>query len=179
MATKINQMTWVKRLSLFAVNAVFFMLLLFLTHYLMDGEPIPWISLIFQGVFFGLFMTIGFPYIFKKLGNNLGKSIHPELSPNEEIESEGPATLFRGAEAVGGKLFLTDQKLIFKSHSFNILTGQSAIPFESIAEVSSRKTAKLVDNGLRVSTHEGVTYDFVIEDRARWIEKLEEKLKVD
>ena len=145
----------------------------------MDGKFPPWPSLIFQGIFFGLFMAYGLPLIFKKLGNKLGKSIHPDLSPNEEIETEGPANLFRGAEAVGGKLFLTNQKLVFKSHSLNILTGQSDFFFEEIAEVSARKTANLVDNGLRVLTHEGVTHDFVVEDRARWIEKLEEKLKVD
>ncbi|WP_425640057.1 GRAM domain-containing protein [Algoriphagus yeomjeoni] len=179
MVTELNQMTWGKRLVIFAINAGIFMLGLYLIHYFMDGKAMPLSSLIFQSVFLGLFMTIGFPYIFKKLGNSLGKSIHPELSPSEEVEMEGPANLFRGAEAVGGKLFLTDQNLIFKSHSFNIQTGQSAIPFESIAEVSARKTAKLVDNGLRILTHEGITHDFVVVDRAHWIVKLEEKLKVD
>lgn len=114
MVTKLNQMTWGKRLGIFAINSGIFMLLLFSTHYFMDGETIPWISLIFQGVFFGLFMTIGFPYIFKKLGNNLGKSIHPDLSPDEEVETEGPANLFRGAEAVGGEAFSYGSEVDFQ-----------------------------------------------------------------
>ncbi|RAI87909.1 GRAM domain-containing protein [Algoriphagus yeomjeoni] len=179
MVTKINQGSWRKRLALFASNACIFILLLFLTHYFMDGEPIPWGSLIFQGVFFGLFMTIGFPYIFKKLGNNLGKSIHPELSPDEEIEMEGPANLFKGAEAVGGKLFLTNQKLIFKSHSLNIQTGQTDISYETIFEATPRKAAKFVDNGMCLTLIDGQEYHFVVSDRTSWMEKIGTKLKAD
>lgn len=179
MLTEINQMTWEKRIALFAINAGIFMLLLFLTHYFMDGKSMPWPSLIFQGVFFGLFMAIGFPYFFKKLGNKLGKSIHPDLSIDEEIETEGPANLFRGAEAVGGKLFLTNQKLIFKSHSLNIQTGQSDISYERISEISPRKTVKFVDNGLCLKLLDGQEYHFVVADRTNWMEKIEEKLKAD
>ena len=43
--------------------------------------------------------------------------MHPDY---ENIEIEGPANLFRGMEGVGGKLFLTNKKVAFKSHKINI-----------------------------------------------------------
>jgi len=179
MKTEINQVSWKIRLGLALLNGGIFTLTLFLIRYFMDGEVLNWYSIIFQGVFFGLFMAIGFPYLFGKLANGLGNSISPVLDPDEEIETEGPANLFRGMEGVGGKLFLTNQKLIFKSHSLNINTGQSDISYKTIADFQSRKTSKLINNGLRITTLDGVNYDFVVNDREIWMEKLQEKLKRD
>jgi hypothetical protein len=122
-------------------------------------------------------MAFGFPLIFRKMGNSLGKSIHPELAPNEEIESEGPANLFRGMEGVGGKLFLTNQKLIFKSHALNIQPGQTDIAYEMIKEFQLRKTGNVIENGIRITTSAGRNYDFVVADREIWMDKLHEKVK--
>ena len=72
--------------------------------------------LIFQGISFGLFLGFGMPYINKRFGKKqiaaAGNTIKPELAEDENIETEGPANLFRGIESVGGKLFLTNKKII-------------------------------------------------------------------
>src|SRR5690606_13602950 len=137
-------------------------------------------SLIFQGVFFGIFIGIGMPYVAEKFGkrfaSSVGKNTKPELTDNEKIESEGFANLFRGIESVGGKIFLTDKKVIFKSHALNIQKGQTNIPYATIIEVVERKTAKLIDNGIRIITKDGNKFDFVVNEREKWIEKLSEKL---
>jgi hypothetical protein len=116
----------------------------------------------------------------KKFGNKfsskLGKNIKPELTQNEEIEIEGPANIFRGIEGVGGKLFLTNKKVIFKSHKLNIQKGQTDINYENIAELIKRKTAKLIENAIRIKTNDGKEFDFVVNEREKWIEKLNEKI---
>ena len=131
----------------------------------MDGEMYSWQSIAFQGVFFGAAMVFLFPFLFGKLAKNLGKSIYPDLGESEMVETEGPANLFRGAEAVGGKLFLTNERLIFKSHKLNFNTGQLDFTYEEISDISSRKTARLVDNGLRLRLVDGREFDFVVPNR--------------
>ena len=172
-----NQITWKRRLGLALLNGGIFTVALLFVHYLMDGEILNWFSIVFQGLFFGLFMAYGFPLIFKKMGTSLGNSIHPELASDEEIEMEGPANLFRGMEGVGGKLFLTNQKVIFKAHALNIQTGQTDISFDSITDIQFRKTGHLLDNGLSILTTDQRKYDLVLADREIWREKLRAKVK--
>lgn len=50
-----------------------------------------------------------------------------DLRPGETILKEGPANLKRGLEVVGGRLWLTSQRLAFKSHAFNIQVGATDI----------------------------------------------------
>ncbi|MEB2777704.1 GRAM domain-containing protein [Algoriphagus sp. D3-2-R+10] len=176
MKTEMIQMNWKKRVGLAVLLGGTFMVGLFLIDFLLEEKLYNWKSLVFQGIFFGVIMVISFPYLFGKFAISLGKNINPELDPDEEIETEGPANLFRGKEAVGGKLFLTNEKLIFKSHKLNIRTGQSDIPFDTIIDIQEQKTEKLTDNGLRVKTVDGREYDFVVDDRKSWMEKLSKKL---
>ncbi|MBN7811777.1 hypothetical protein J0A68_12535 [Algoriphagus sp. H41] len=151
-----------------------------LFDYLMNGELRSIYSHLFQGVVFGFFVGFGLPYFARKLGpshlEKIGNSIKPDLAENERIEVEGPANLFRGIEGVGGKLFLTNEKLTFKAHKLNIQNGQTTIDYKQITEVSRRKTAKLLDNGIRIKTADGKKHDFVLGERDLWIEKINEKV---
>lgn len=137
-------------------------------------------SLIFQGLFFGIFFGIGFPYLGEKFAGKfskkMGMKIKPELALNEEIEIEGPANLFRGIEGVGGKIFLTNKKMIFKSHHINVQKGQTDIEYSTIKELVKRKTAKLIDNRIRIIMNNGKEYDFVVNERDLWFEKITERL---
>lgn len=176
MKTEVIQISWKNRLLLFLTNGIIFTLILSLTHYLLDGEAINWYKIALQGIFFGVLMAVLFPFLFGKLAKNLSNSIYPDLGEGEMVETEGSANLFRGAEAVGGKLFLTNERVIFKSHKLNINTGQSGFTYEEISDISSRKTARLVDNGLRLTLVDGRAYDFVVANRETWLDKLQEKL---
>lgn len=95
-----------------------------------------------------------------------------EIDEEEEIQHEGPANLFRGVEGVGGKLLLTDKRLIFKSHQLNIQAGETRILLEDIQETSPRKTAKLFQNGMRVLDKAGEHFDFVVYERDNWLSKI-------
>mgnify|MGYP001344293105 CR=1 FL=1 len=45
---------------------------------------------------------------------------------------EGLANHWRGIEEVGGRLFLTSQRLIFESNALNIKIGNAIIPLSEI-----------------------------------------------
>ncbi len=46
-----------------------------------------------------------------------------QLNINEEIIKKGGANLQKGIEAVGGFLYLTNERLIFESHKFNVVVS--------------------------------------------------------
>ena len=175
------KLNWKFRIVSAILTGLLFVGIMSLMDYLLNGSFKSLNSYLFQGIFFGIFMGIGFPYVTEKFGkkftSKLGKNIKPELLENEKIEIEGPANLFRGMEGVGGKIFLTNKKVIFKSHKINIQKGQTDIEYENITEIIARKTAKLINNGIRIKMRNGKEFDFVVNEREKWIEKLNEKLK--
>ncbi|EQD55503.1 hypothetical protein B1B_09196, partial [mine drainage metagenome] len=90
-----------------------------------------------------------------------------DLHPNEKLQREGVANLQRGVEIVGGKLFLTNQRLFFQSHSFNIQTGATDIPLPQILGTrlcwsKFLGVLPLLPNSLAVDTVGGVEYRFVL-----------------
>ena len=177
---KMIKISWKYRIIFAIGTGIFYTFLLWIFDYFSDEKLYSINSLIFQGVFFGIFFGIGFPYINEKLAGKFSKKtgikIKPELELNEEIEIEGPANLFRGIEGVGGKIFLTKKKLIFKSHKINIQKGQTNIEYSTIKEIVKRKTAKLIDNGIRIITNNGKEFDFVVNERDLWLDKINERI---
>jgi hypothetical protein len=96
-----------------------------------------------------------------------------DLHPNEKLQREGVANLQRGVETVGGKLFLTNQRLFFQSHSFNIQTGATDIPLSKIVGARRCWTKFLgflpvFPNSLAIDTIGGVEYRFVLWGRSNW-----------
>lgn len=175
-----KKLNWKQRLVSGLLTGFLYVGVLMLFDYFSVEKLYSLNNLIFQGIFFGVFMGIGFPYVMEKYGpritSKMGKNIQPELSTGESVEIEGPANLFREMEGVGGKLFLTNKNMIFKSHKLNIQTGQTDIPYENILEIVKRKTAKIIDNGIRIKTKDGKEYDFVVNERDYWMEKINEKI---
>ena len=132
-------------------------------------------SVLLPMLFWCLFMGIGFPYILKKLTPFFVKKVDtPILSEGEKIIFEEKANFFRNWWiATGGKLFLTNKRLIFNAHKYNFQTGETSIDLQKINSIKERKTARLVDNGLRIKTTENTEFDFVVDQRNEWIDRLE------
>lgn len=179
--TKMIKLNWKFRIVFAIITGLLFVGIMCLMDYLLQGNLRSLNSYLFQGVFFGIFMGIGSPYVTEKFGakfvSKLGKNVKPKLTQDENIEIEGPANLFRGMLGIGGKLFLTNRKVIFKPHKLNIQNRQTDIDYGNISELIERKTAKLIDNGIRIKTNDGEEYDFVVNEREKWVEKLNDKIK--
>ena len=85
---------------------------------------------------------------------------------------EGAANHFVKAESVGGKLYLTQEALVFVSHALNIQRHELVIPIAEIADLSLSKSLGIVPNGLTVHTSSGTEEKFVVNKRNTWIEKI-------
>lgn len=95
-----------------------------------------------------------------------------ELRNNENLIKQGAANHWQGWEAVGGRLFLTDQRLVFKSHSFNVQRHETSIELEDVAFAKPRNNFLLVPNGMSIFLRNGHEERFVIWGRKDWINKI-------
>ena len=101
------------------------------------------------------------------------------LAPGESAVKEGRASLRRGAETVGGRLFLTNRRLIFEAHIFNAQRGGDQIKLAQIDEVRPAWTKffgaiPLLPSTLSVRTHDGDEYDLVCRGRRAWLAAIQE-----
>ena len=92
---------------------------------------------------------------------------------NEQVIKSGVANLQKNIETVGGKLYLTNQHLVFEAHKINVQGGSTEIELSSIQ--SSKKCwtkflgfIPLAPNSLAIYTNEGKEYRFVLFKRGAW-----------
>jgi len=98
------------------------------------------------------------------------------LVENEKLIKEGSANHFKNIEGVGGWIYLTNNRFIFKSHPINIQRHELTIPISDIIEAKTSLTLGIIPNGLQLKTGEGKTEKFVVENRKEWV-KLIKNLK--
>jgi GRAM domain len=87
------------------------------------------------------------------------------LEPDETLLAEVYANLWRGWEAVGGKLFVTDRRIRFESHPLNVQCGATEILLSEVKAVSRCTNLGWLPNGLLVETTEARTHRFVVWNR--------------
>ena len=132
----------------------------------MVSIPFAAITAPIGGLLFGVFI-----YFFAG-----SKTVAKQTSINsngEEIIVSGRANHFKGAEAVGGKLYLFKDRLEFKSHGFNIQNHQQRIDITNITAVTFYNSLGIIPNGLKITTTYGAVEKFVINGRKHWKEEIE------
>jgi hypothetical protein len=107
-----------------------------------------------------------------RASDRLKPATKPLLNDGEEVAWEGPANHFKGLEAVGGRLVLTNERVLFASHAFNVQTHEWAVALQDVLEAEPVRTLGVVPNGLRIRTRSGDTERFVVENREAWAERL-------
>ena len=172
MHKELPKQNW-KYISILALFAgVVFVIILYLLDKLTGFKTEPLYRLITEGIIFAVVYGLLFYLLTDKLIPILAKSVKPGLLEDEKIKIESPASFLKGFEKVGGKLFLTNKRLIFKAHILNIHRKQINFEFGQISEVEKRKISNAPDNGIRVTMASGENFDFVVQDRDKWLEKL-------
>ena len=121
---------------------------------------------IISGVLFGALMGAFAGYQKKKV-----ETERPSFA-GEDLVKEGGANHFSNIEAVGGWIYLTDQRLLFKSHSINVQRHELSIPLQNISEAKPCRTFAIIPNGLKIKTIDGNTEKCVVEDRKNWVKKI-------
>ena len=105
-----------------------------------------------------------------------------ELNLNEKIIKSGAANLQKGIETVGGKLHLTNQRLIFEAHKFNIQGGKTEVELSKVQTIKNSWTKflgliPLLPNSLAVIAKDGKEYHFVLFGRGVWRSEIEAQKK--
>lgn len=95
-----------------------------------------------------------------------------ELNSGEKVIKNGFANLLKGFEGVGGKLYLTSQRLIFESHAINIQRGVTQINLSDVSFLEKCWTKfhsiPLLPNCLLIRTNKGEEFRFVVNRRNLW-----------
>jgi hypothetical protein len=104
--------------------------------------------------------------------------------PGESLVKESRANLQRGIETVGGRLFLTTERLLFEAHKLNVQTGATAIDLRTITAVTKGWTKflnvlPLAPNTIVVTTSDGAEYRIVCSKRADWIAAIDQQRAAD
>ena len=104
-----------------------------------------------------------------------------KLEPDERILREGSANLHRGWEVVGGRLYLTDRRLVFQSHAFNVQTGETEIVLADILSLRLCWTKFLgfipiFPNSLAAKISTGDEYRLVVQGRQTWAEAIQRRI---
>ena len=107
-------------------------------------------------------------YLMEKFSKFTGSNVNIDIEADENVLFESPANHYKGVEAVGGKLFLTNKKLIFKSHKFNIQNHEFSISLDEIVKTNKYKNIG-INNGLSILCRNGKTEKFVVEEPEKWI----------
>lgn len=98
------------------------------------------------------------------------------VSHDERPVREDPANLQRGMEAVGGRLVLTNRRLVFSSHALNVQMGSTVIALSAIRALRPCWTRFLgiipmFPNSLAILTDEA-EYRFVLFRRSAWMQAI-------
>jgi len=86
------------------------------------------------------------------------------------------ANMIKGFESIGGRLTITEKEVIFKSHKLNIQKGTVTIAMSDILDVGKRNTLFLVPNGLKIGVKSGEEYKFVVNQRTKLINYLNDQI---
>ena len=92
---------------------------------------------------------------------------HQPSGDAEEIVGKFAANLLRGVEGVGGRLIVTNQRLLFEAHKLNLQRAPLAIPLDQISDVAESRTMGLIPNGVTVTCRTGEQHRFVAWSRAK------------
>lgn len=157
-----------------------------MTFFYLIKSFIPWITgeeistreileSVVGAIIAGLISGLIFGWLSDKyiVGNPFSKP--PYFSPDkgEEVIFKTPANHYMGVECVGGTLYLTDKRLVFKSHNVNIQNHELSIQLAQLRAVKRFKMHGFINNGLLVEVVSNIEEKFVVEKPNQWPELIE------
>jgi hypothetical protein len=161
-----NKKTWITALT-FGIPWTVFMTIY---NWIINGEftlKMAFATLV-GGFVAGLLFALSMQYMAKRLFNK----IKVETDENENVIKEGGANHFKGKEGVGGKLVLTNKRLIFKSHKYNIQNHQDTFELGQIERLHVTKTFKILENGLTLELSNSLKHRFIVDKPQDWVETI-------
>ncbi|MGE5557078.1 MAG: GRAM domain-containing protein [Bacillota bacterium] len=101
------------------------------------------------------------------------------LEKGERILKEGMASYMKGLFSLNGKLYLTDQRLVFQSHSAYDHTDAGNIDLHKISYIKPSHTRLVIPNGLSVTLDTGKIETFAVNNPKDWLAKIQKLRKAN
>lgn len=134
---------------------------------------------VLSGLLFGLFTSFLTPLFTHKINIWTGSTINDDMTPvleeNENIEAQGTANLYRIVEDTPGKLFLTNQRVIFIPLANHNHKKSISITYSDIENVVDRKIAFAI-SCLRFKTSDNKQIMFTVNKLSKWKALVEGKI---
>ena len=99
-----------------------------------------------------------------------------DMSSSEQIVRDVAASMRRGIETVGGRLLITNKRLLFQAHALNIQKLPAEIPYNNISEIRRFKNLGIVNNGASIILNSGMEYKFILNKTGEIIKIINELL---
>lgn len=177
----IQYFNWKQKLAFGTIIGCLHAFLLWILFNVIDDEGQSAAALIFQGVFFGLFMGFGMPLLMKKFPKTFvgktGEHLKPDLDNNYTIEVTGGANLNIDGKRVNGKLFLTTHDVIFMPIKSKAGISPISISYTDIKKIEKRKEAQFFNTGILLTTNDEEHYSLSLGNRALWMKEIEKRIR--
>lgn len=102
---------------------------------------------------------------------------------DEKIIREGKANSFTFINSRGGKLAITDRRVLWQGHGFNVGAQADIIELKNIAAYGKCATISIfnllipIPNAFYISTNDGKTYKYTVYKRKEWLAALDKAVK--
>ena len=100
------------------------------------------------------------------------------LRDGEVVVKRVRVHLWRGWEAVGGRLRVTNQRLLFDPQSINIQRAPLVIALSDVESVELAKSLRVVPNAVVVHTTAGESFKFSVGGRRKLIDLIDEQRRL-
>lgn len=145
-----------------------FMMMIY--YSIVNGGLTTWI--VFSTLIGGVVAGVLYAIIMQYVAGRLYKSVIIETDEDERIIKQAGANYFIGKEGVGGKLVLTDRRLMFKPHKFNVQKQQAEFQLTEIERLELARTLRFMRNGLSLETAGRGVHKFIVDEPHSWMETI-------
>lgn len=131
---------------------------------------------VMTGLIIGALFT-AFMMIFRRLTQQGARMLHEVggWADEEKVLKSGPANLIRSNEGIGGTLYLTDRRIRFRAHRFNVDVGDYSFSLASVQSAAPSRIWGIYPTGLLVRLSDGRQMKFVVYDRADWAAAIQQQ----
>ena len=121
----------------------------------------------------GLFMGITWALIMKWMSGDPYKHVKLKLESEETVVKEGGANLIPVNKGEGGKLAVTNRRLLFKGQRYDTRDFQFVIEFDKIESIRTHKSWKLLKNELHITMLDATKHRFAVDNPDQWLNAIE------
>ena len=106
-------------------------------------------------------------------------ALKPDGISDESILLQSAATYVNGSETVGGKLFLTNKRILFKCKKQHHQNLEVSIPIDAVQSVNSFKILWFINSGISIKMQGETPTELVVNDLKQWVPTIVDTLKGD